>query len=222
MSSLLLHQSCAITEWGFHSGMQFAHNDNDEFLLELFLSTMQQRRRLWTAVPSYIKTIRAAHEHHTTMVIDQDRLGLSSWSMENIRTQNTEISDSQWMHALHIRFWKNDMFLFKVSVTYIMEYAAMEGFYYIGVLGWYTRTRTIQECFTLFDSIEHEKENLLMAHHTMETCMDAMHYLSQEIRREHDPIRLASMESKMEYMKQAYASVQRVVLPMHLCSLNIL
>jgi hypothetical protein len=150
MSSLLLHQSCAITEWGFHSGMQFAHNDNDEFLLELFLSTMQQRRRLWTAVPSYIKTIRAAHEHHTTMVIDQDRLGLSSWSMENIRTQNTEISDSQWMHALHIRFWKNDMFLFKVSVTYIMEYAAMEGFYYIGVLGWYTRTRTIQECFTRY------------------------------------------------------------------------
>jgi hypothetical protein len=74
----------------------------------------------------------------------------------------------------------------------------------------------------LFDSIEHEKENLLMEHHTMETCMDAMHYLSQEMQREHDPIRLASMESKMEYMKQAYASVRRIMLPMHLYSLNIL
>ncbi len=77
----------------------------------------------------------------------------------------------------------------------------LEGFYYVGVLGWHARCKTVQECVALLDLVEISKEKLKATYLERELCSETIYYLSHRIQREQDPVLLAAMKRKMRNME---------------------
>jgi hypothetical protein len=102
-------------------------------------------------------------------------------------------------------------FLFRASVSYMLCTDTLDGFYYVGVLGWYTRCKTAQECTALFDLLELNKERLMATYTKRKVYIKTINYLSDRIKHEQDPIYLAAMTRKIKNMEQDVSESMYIV-----------
>ena len=214
MPFLLLKRPATIPAWGLHDGMQFTVNEKDERLLSLFLYTSRKRGRPWTAIPRYKKEQRQPHENTLIMVFEQYGQRIS-WSIQHnvsVNPYNATVVDCQTIDTVGIIFDKIGVGLFMASVSYMTCTSTLEGFYYVKMLDWYTRCSSEQECVALFDAIERGLGKIWAELLKSRMCLVTIDHLSSEIVREHDPIRRASMQRKMQMMEQDADSVQCIVI----------
>jgi hypothetical protein len=205
MSFLLLKRPNTIPAWGLCDGMQFTVIERDEFLLGLFLYTLQKRKRQWIAVPLFKKDQRQPYENTVTMVFEPYR-SQTSWSIQHdvsVSPYATTVIDCQSIDSVAVLFFgKIDSGQFIASVSYMTCISTLEGFYYVKVSDWSTRCSSVEECVALFDAIELNADRISAAIVKSRICSETIDYLSREMPREQDPVRLASMLRKMQMMEQ--------------------
>ena len=214
MSFQLLLRPRTIAAWGLREGMRFARCECDEFLSKLFLYATRKRTGQWAAIPIYRAEQRQPHENHVDVVFEQDGLE-TSWTGHfsvQFNMYNGTMFDRSNIHALMILLGPNEARSCKAYVEYMVCTESLQGLYYIRVLSWYTRCSSMEECTALFDIIESNVEKLAAANSNVSTCKATIAHLSSEIHREQDPIRLASMQRKLQLTKQDIDSLECIVL----------
>jgi hypothetical protein len=211
MGFTLLSRHATIAAWGLHDNMRFVCNESEEFLYDLFLHVTRQRKRSWIAVPLYKKEQRQPHEHYVHVVFERDdRLESTTWTMQHttvVDPYNPVIVDCRCIKTVVVLFGEIDSGPFVASVSYMTDASTLDGFYYVKVLGWYTRCSSIQECIAVFDAIALSVDRISAAFVILRACYVTIHHLSREIPREQDPILLAAMRRKVQAMRQDAAGL---------------
>jgi hypothetical protein len=214
MSFQLLLRPHTIAAWGLRQRMRFARCECDEFLLNLFLYTTLQRRRRWVPVPIYRTERRQPYENHVDVVFEQDGLELSWTGYFTVQfdMHNDRVFDHSNIHGLLILFGQKETHSCRAHVEYMVCTETLQGLYYVKVLDWYTRCSSVQECVALFDLIEFNADKLAAAYSSLWNCKATIAHLSSEIHHQQDPIRRASMQRKLQLMKQDMDSMQCIML----------
>ena len=214
MTFYLLLKPHTIEAWGFRQRMRFARCECDEFLLDLFLYTTRQCRRRWVVIPMHREERRQPYENHVDIVFEQDGLE-TTWTGHftvQFNVYDDRVYDSSNIHALMILFGQKEKPSCRANVEYMVCTETLQGLYYVKVLDWYTRCSSVQECIALFDLIESNAEKLAAAYSNLWNCKGTIFHLSRKIHHEHDPIRLASMQRKLQLMRQDIDSMKCIVL----------
>jgi hypothetical protein len=214
MSFQLLLKPHTIAAWGLRQGMRFARCECDEFLFNLFLYTSRQRGKRWVAIPIYREEKRQPYENHVDIVFEQDGLE-TTWAgyfTVLFNMHDDRMYDRNNIHALMIRFGQKETPSSRVHVEYMICTETLQGLYYIKVLDWYTRCSTMHECIALFDLIECNAEKLAAMYSNLWNCKGTIFHLSRKIPHQHDPILLASMQRKLQLMRQDIDGMKCIVL----------
>jgi len=191
MQFLLLNQTRSLAEWGLFHGAQFTNTDCCDALRELFLYSTRKRCNDWT-----ISLMNRRGVHPDQELIVRTNGFETEWRIRD----SSYVTGQRMLSALGIGFRENTHL--QIIVTYLTCCDTLEDLYWMNVNNWYARCKTVQECTAFFNAISSNIHTIELALERNTQCSELFFFLSEEVLREQDPIRLASMRRKMQLMKQ--------------------
>ena len=215
MDFCLLGRPLAAKEWTLYDQMTLSDSEQDEFLRELFLYTISlpARQRKWIIAPISKKGRRKETDCFITLIFEETTLG-PRWHMQTIHPNDTAPEYVQQIVKLSVLLGNRDSPSAHASVVHLTHCDTLEGFFYIKILSWCTRCRSMEECAALFDAMALNADRIREAQEELSLKDETITHLLREVLHEHDPIRHASMQRKIQLLRVDIDRLQRIALPL--------
>jgi hypothetical protein len=203
----LLNHAIAAEEWGLYEGMMFDCNEEDDFLRELFVYMESHKKKEWIAAPRYRMEYRNTCCKRALVSFWGNAFEIL-WSMKHELAELPHAFECQRIIAVTVIFGYGSKAAITASISHNTCCATLQGCFYIKIKDWFTRCSNTQECFHVLNTIGSNFEMLNKTSQQYDECREYVIYLSRQLQREDDPVRLSHLQRKIRLMKNDTQAMQ--------------
>ena len=222
MGLRLLNQEQAAVEWGWREGMCFGNNEEEDYMLELFLyissNKSKKRERGWDIshiTPLYRQQYEDFDlEWFSLKKNEFEILWVFQCINEDVPLSDHEVVECQRLKMISVSFngkTPTESSTLSALVYHVVCCNTLEAFYYIKVGYWFARCGSMSGCVDLLDEIAVNMDKILHLMTRYCICKDTIIHLSRKMPLEEDPVRLAYMCEKVGLMKHEAESMKIIV-----------